>query len=170
MEGWKVFRNASRVRILQKWRSPCVGFEPITSTSTSPLPDPLVRIEETARRCIHFSSRERSGHRSQQFFSRPNGTVPPRCALHVLQPPYNYLSAASRPISFLLPQQQDRNLRLWCAVPRSSLWRMRPNTVFDGDDLRRADPKFLKPRLPISGRRGTARPARAQRFASASFI
>ena len=48
-ENGKVFRNASRARILRRSTTRCAGFEPITSTSTKFTgPIPLVTIEETA--------------------------------------------------------------------------------------------------------------------------
>jgi aryl-alcohol dehydrogenase-like predicted oxidoreductase len=80
MRDGRVFRNASRVRILQEVE------ESLRRLRTDHIdiyqvhwPDPLVTIEETAL-AMHTLFKQGKIRASQQFFSRPNGTVPPRCA------------------------------------------------------------------------------------------
>jgi aryl-alcohol dehydrogenase-like predicted oxidoreductase len=68
--------------------------------------------------------------------------------LHVLQPPYNLFERGIE--ADLLPYCRKNKIATlgYGALCRGLLsGRMRPDTVFDGDDLRRTDPKFLKPRF-----------------------
>ena len=83
--------------------------------------------------------------------------------LHVLQPPYNLFERAIE--AEILPYCRNalhRHARLWRALPRPVL-RQDHADRFDGDDLRRTDPKFVAALRTISGR-GAARRVRAQRF------
>jgi aryl-alcohol dehydrogenase-like predicted oxidoreductase len=68
--------------------------------------------------------------------------------LHVLQPPYNLFERGIE--ADLLPYCRANKIATlgYGALCRGLLsGRMRPDTVFDGDDLRRADPKFIEPRF-----------------------
>jgi aryl-alcohol dehydrogenase-like predicted oxidoreductase len=68
--------------------------------------------------------------------------------LHVLQPPYNLFERGIE--NDLLPYCQKNGIAMlgYGALSRGLLsGRMTKNTVFNGDDLRRADPKFLQPRF-----------------------
>jgi aryl-alcohol dehydrogenase-like predicted oxidoreductase len=68
--------------------------------------------------------------------------------LHVLQPPYNLFERGIE--ADLLPYCRKNKIATlgYGALCRGLLsGRMRPDTVFDGDDLRRTDPKFLEPRF-----------------------
>jgi aryl-alcohol dehydrogenase-like predicted oxidoreductase len=68
--------------------------------------------------------------------------------LHVLQPPYNLFERGIE--ADLLPYCQKNGIAMlgYGALCRGLLsGRMRADTVFDGDDLRRTDPKFLAPRF-----------------------
>src|SRR3979411_741375 len=68
--------------------------------------------------------------------------------LHVLQPPYNLFERAIE--ADLLPYCRRNNIATlgYGALCRGLLsGRMRPDTVFEGDDLRRTDPKFVTPRF-----------------------
>src|SRR5262249_13222224 len=67
--------------------------------------------------------------------------------LHVIQPPYNLFERAIE--SRILPYCRTSDIATfgYGALCRGLLTgRMRPDTGFDGDDLRRADPKFRPPR------------------------
>jgi aryl-alcohol dehydrogenase-like predicted oxidoreductase len=68
--------------------------------------------------------------------------------LHVLQPPYNLFE---RTIEMdILPYSRANDIATlgYGALCRGLLsGRIQPNTTFDGDDLRRVDPKFQPPRL-----------------------
>jgi aryl-alcohol dehydrogenase-like predicted oxidoreductase len=68
--------------------------------------------------------------------------------LHVLQPPYNLFERGIE--ADLLPYCRKNKIATlgYGALCRGLLsGRMNPETVFDGDDLRRSDPKFLEPRF-----------------------
>jgi aryl-alcohol dehydrogenase-like predicted oxidoreductase len=66
----------------------------------------------------------------------------------VLQPPYNLFERGIE--TDLLPYTRDNKIATfgYGALCRGLLsGRMRTDTVFDGDDLRRSDPKFVAPRF-----------------------
>src|SRR6202047_1744493 len=68
--------------------------------------------------------------------------------LHVLQPPYNLFKPAIE--ADILPYCRNNKIAMlgYGALCRGLLsGRIRADTVFDGDDLRRTDPKFQPPRL-----------------------
>jgi aryl-alcohol dehydrogenase-like predicted oxidoreductase len=68
--------------------------------------------------------------------------------LHVLQPPYNLFERGIE--TDLLPYCRKNKIATlgYGALCRGLLsGRMRLDTAFDGDDLRRSDPKFLGPRF-----------------------
>jgi aryl-alcohol dehydrogenase-like predicted oxidoreductase len=68
--------------------------------------------------------------------------------LHVLQPPYNLFERAIE--ADLLPYCRRNNIATlgYGALCRGLLsGRMRSDTAFEGDDLRRTDPKFRAPRF-----------------------
>jgi aryl-alcohol dehydrogenase-like predicted oxidoreductase len=150
---WKdgsVFRDASRGRImrevedsLRRLRTDYIDIYQVH------WPDPLVAIEETAAamevlfkqgkiRAIGVSNF--SVEQMQRFRS-----VAP---LHVLQSPYNLFE---REIGTdLLPYCRKNNIATfgYGALCRGLLTgRMRSDTAFAGDDLRRTDPKFREPRF-----------------------
>jgi aryl-alcohol dehydrogenase-like predicted oxidoreductase len=146
----KVFRNASRGRImrevedsLRRLRTDYIDIYQVH------WPDPLVPIEETAAamqmllrqgkiRAIGVSNF--SVEQMQQFRSV--------AALHVLQSPYNLFEREFD--AELLPYCRKNNIATfgYGALCRGLLsGRMRPTTIFSGDDLRRTDPKFQQPRF-----------------------
>src|ERR1700688_206209 len=150
---WKdgnVFRNASRGRImrseedsLRRLRTDYIDVYQVH------WPDPLVAVEETAAamqtlfrqgkiRAIGVSNF--SVEQMQQFRS-----VAP---LHVLQSPYNLFERGIE--ADLLPYCRKNNIATfgYGALCRGLLsGRMRSDTAFGGDDLRRTDPKFIQPRF-----------------------
>jgi aryl-alcohol dehydrogenase-like predicted oxidoreductase len=68
--------------------------------------------------------------------------------LHVLQPPYNLFERGIE--ADLLPYCRKHNIAMlgYGALCRGLLsGRMKADTVFEGDDLRRNDPKFVEPRF-----------------------
>jgi aryl-alcohol dehydrogenase-like predicted oxidoreductase len=112
-------------------------------------PDPLVMIEETAEAMLALLERGKIRAIGVSNFSvlqmeRFRRVSP----LHVLQPPYNLFE---RGIEVdLLPYCQENGIAMlgYGALCRGLLsGRMRADSVFDGDDLRRNDPKFIEPRF-----------------------
>jgi aryl-alcohol dehydrogenase-like predicted oxidoreductase len=149
-EGGRVFRNAGRTRILReiedslrRLRTDYIDIYQVH------WPDPLVPIEETAE-AMHTLFRQGKiraigvSNFSVGQMQRFRRAAP----LHVVQPPYNLFERGIE--SDLLPYCRKNKIATlgYGALCRGLLsGRMRPNTVFDGDDLRRTDPKFLEPRF-----------------------
>jgi aryl-alcohol dehydrogenase-like predicted oxidoreductase len=145
----KVYRNATRDRImreidasLRRLRTDHIDIYQVH------WPDPLVPIEETAEamRALYDQGKIRAIGVSN--FSVPQMERFRRVApLHVLQPPYNLFERAIE--AQILPYCRANNIATlgYGALCRGLLsGRMRADTVFEGDDLRRLDPKFQPPR------------------------
>ena len=146
----KVFRNASRARILRevddslrRLRTDYIDIYQVH------WPDPLVRIEETADAMQMLFRQGKIRAIGVSNFSVLQMEQFRRAApLHVLQSPYN-----------LFEREIETNALAYCrrnaiatlgygALCRGLLsGRMRVDTVFEGDDLRRTDPKFQAPRF-----------------------
>jgi aryl-alcohol dehydrogenase-like predicted oxidoreductase len=146
----KVYRNATRDRIMQeieqslrRLRTDYIDIYQVH------WPDPLVAIEETAdaMRTLYEQGKIRAIGVSNFSVAQMESfrRVAP---LHVLQPPYNLFERAIE--SDILPYCRANNIATlgYGALCRGLLsGRMRTDTVFDGDDLRRLDPKFQQPRF-----------------------
>src|SRR5258708_4320142 len=146
----KVFRNASRARLIQevddslrRLRTDYIDIYQVH------WPDPLVRIEETAEVMHQLYLQGKIRAIGVSNFSVVEMEQFRRVSpLHVLQTPYN-----------LFERGIEANILAYCrrnaiatlgygALCRGLLsGRMRPDTVFEGDDLRRTDPKFQAPRF-----------------------
>src|SRR5258708_1287204 len=145
-----VFRNASRARItrefedsLRRLRTDHIDIYQVH------WPDPLVPIEETAEAMRSLYEQGKIGAIGVSNFSIAQMEQFRRVApLHVLQSPYNLFE---RGIDVeILPYCHKNNIATlgYAALCRGLLsGRMRAETTFDGDDLRRADPKFRQPRF-----------------------
>jgi aryl-alcohol dehydrogenase-like predicted oxidoreductase len=149
-ESGRVFRNASRARILRevedslrRLRTDYIDIYQVH------WPDPLVLIEETADAMHTLLKQGKIRAIGVSNFSvlqmeRFRHVAP----LHVLQPPYNLFERGIE--ADLLPYCQENKISMfgYGALCRGLLsGRMKASTVFDGDDLRRSDPKFVKPRF-----------------------
>jgi aryl-alcohol dehydrogenase-like predicted oxidoreductase len=146
----QVFRNSSRARILREIDDSLRRLQTdVIDIYQVHWPDPKVPIEETAETmhmllrggkiraigCSNFSVAEMDRFRR----------VAP---LHVVQPPYNMFERGIE--ADILPYCLDHGIATlgYGALCRGLLsGRMRANTTFDGDDLRRHDPKFQSPRF-----------------------
>jgi aryl-alcohol dehydrogenase-like predicted oxidoreductase len=148
--GGKVSRNASRVRImreiedsLRRLRTDYIDIYQVH------WPDPLVTIEETAETMDTLFKQGKIRAIGVSNFSvlqmeRFRQVAP----LHVLQPPYNLFERGIE--ADLLPYCLENKIAMlgYGALCRGLLsGRMKAGTVFDGDDLRRTDPKFIEPRF-----------------------
>jgi aryl-alcohol dehydrogenase-like predicted oxidoreductase len=149
-QNGKVFRNASRARIMQEVE------DSLRRLRTDYLdiyqvhwPDPLIAIEETADAMLTLFKQGKIRAVGVSNFSvsqmeRFRGVAP----LHVLQPPYNLFERGIA--ADLLPYCAKNGIATfgYGALCRGLLsGRMRADTVFTGDDLRRNDPKFRQPRF-----------------------
>src|ERR1700732_2405978 len=149
-EGGKVFRDASRARImrevedsLRRLRTDYIDIYQVH------WPDPLVTIEETAEAMLTLLEQGKIRAIGVSNFSVLQMERFRRVApLHVLQPPYNLFERGIE--ADLLPYCRENKIATlgYCALCRGLLsGRMRADTTFNGDDLRRTDPKFLPPRF-----------------------
>ena len=148
--GGSVFRNASRARILQEVE------DSLRRLRTDHIdvyqvhwPDPLVTIEETAEAMHTLFEQGKIRAIGVSNFSVGQMERFRRMApLHVLQPPYNLFERGID--ADLLPYCQKNKISTfgYGALCRGLLsGRMRPDSKFEGDDLRRSDPKFQQPRF-----------------------
>ncbi len=148
--GGKVFRNASRARILQE------AEDSLRRLRTDHIdiyqvhwPDPLVPIEESAEamRTLFEQGKIRAigvSNFSVGQMDRFRRVAP----LHVLQSPYNLFERGIE--ADILPYCRKNKIATlgYGALCRGLLsGRMRPDSKFEGDDLRRTDPKFQPPRF-----------------------
>ena len=146
----KVFRNASRTRLLQevedslrRLRTDYIDIYQVH------WPDPLVAVQETAEamRTLFKQGKIRAigvSNFSVDQMERFRRVAP----LHVLQSPYNLFEREVE--ADLLPYCRKNKIATlgYGALCRGLLsGRMRPDTKFGGDDLRRTDPKFQQPRF-----------------------
>jgi len=146
----KVYRNATRARVMQeideslrRLRTDYIDIYQVH------WPDPLVPIEETAEamRTLYEQGKIRAvgvSNFSVAQMKRFRQLAP----LHVLQSPYNLFERAID--AEILPYCRANNIATlgYGALCRGLLsGRMRPDTTFQGDDLRRIDPKFQPPRF-----------------------
>jgi aryl-alcohol dehydrogenase-like predicted oxidoreductase len=149
-ERGKVFRNASRARILEEFEASSRRLQTDhIDIYQVHWPDPRVPIEETAEAMGLLFERGRIGAIGVSNFSvlqmeRFRSVAP----LHVLQPPSNLFEREIE--AEVLPYCRKNNIATfgYGALCRGLLsGRMRADTTFEGDDLRRTDPKFQQPRF-----------------------
>jgi aryl-alcohol dehydrogenase-like predicted oxidoreductase len=146
----KIFRNSTRERILRE----CEDSLRRLRTDYIDIyqvhwPDPLVPIDDTAKTMydLYKQGKIRAigvSNYSVQQMERFRGAAP----LHVLQPPYNLFERSIE--ADVLPYCRKHNITTlgYGALCRGLLsGKMRPQTAFSGDDLRKSDPKFQKPRF-----------------------
>jgi len=148
--GSEVYRNATRDRImyevdesLRRLRTDHIDIYQVH------WPDPLVPIEETAEAMYRLYAEGKIRAIGVSNFSvaqmdRFRSVAP----LHVLQSPYNLFERGID--KEVLPYCRANGIATfgYGALCRGLLsGRMRANTTFEGDDLRRRDPKFQLPRF-----------------------
>jgi aryl-alcohol dehydrogenase-like predicted oxidoreductase len=146
----RVFRNASRARImrevedsLRRLRTDYIDIYQVH------WPDPLVPMEETAAAMASLYDQGKIRAIGVSNFSVAQMDAFRRVApLHVLQSPYNLFERGIE--DEILPYCRRNNIAVlgYGALCRGLLsGRMRPDTAFGADDLRRNDPKFQQPRF-----------------------
>lgn len=146
----RVSRNASRARILEEVDAS------LRRLRTDHLdiyqvhwPDPLVPIEETAETMGMLLKQGKIGAIGVSNFSVLQMERFRRVApLHVVQPPYNLFERGIE--QDILPYCRNNKITTlgYGALCRGLLsGRMQATSKFEGDDLRRTDPKFQPPRF-----------------------
>ena len=146
----KVFRNASRTRIMQEVEDSLRRLRTdYIDVYQVHWPDPLVAIEETAEAMLTLFKQGKIRAIGVSNFSIAKMERFRRVApLHVLQPPYNLFERGIE--ADVLPYCARNGIATfgYGALCRGLLsGRMRANTAFSGDDLRRSDRKFREPRF-----------------------
>jgi aryl-alcohol dehydrogenase-like predicted oxidoreductase len=147
--GGRVSRNASRQRILQEVEDSLrrLGTDYIDLYQLH-WPDPLTPIEETAKTMLELLKQGRIraigvSNYSPEQMERFRAVAP----LDTDQPPYNLFE---REIDAdVLPYLSTNNIAtlVYGSLCRGLLsGKMKPDTKFEGDDVRRIDPKFQPPR------------------------
>ena len=148
--GDQVFRNSTRSRIfaevddsLRRLRTDYIDIYQVH------WPDPLVPIEEAAAAMYQLYKRGKIRAIGVSNYSLEQMNLFQQVApLHTAQPPYNLFERGAE--RDLLPYCQIRGINTvtYGALCRGLLsGRMKPDTQFDGDDLRKIDPKFQPPRF-----------------------
>jgi aryl-alcohol dehydrogenase-like predicted oxidoreductase len=146
----KPFRNASRARIvseidasLKRLQTDHIDIYQVH------WPDPKVPIEETADAMRSLLEQGKIRAIGVSNFSVAQLEAFRKVApLHVVQPPYNLFERAVE--ADILPWCRKNGIATlgYGALCRGLLsGRMRTDTKFEGDDLRRTDPKFQPPRF-----------------------
>jgi aryl-alcohol dehydrogenase-like predicted oxidoreductase len=147
--GDQVFRNAIRARILQEiddsLRRLQTDYVDIYQVHW---PDPLVPIEETAEAIHQLYKQGKIRAIGVSNYSREQMSVFQHVApLHTAQPPYNLFERGVK--KDVLPYCRTHGIS---ALTYGSLCRgllsgkMKPDSEFHGDDVRKMDPKFQQPR------------------------
>jgi aryl-alcohol dehydrogenase-like predicted oxidoreductase len=149
-EGDKVFRNSTRERIRREVEDSLrrLGVDFIDLYQVH-WPDPLVPMEDTAEQMQRLVDEGKvravgvSNHSPEEM-----DTFSKAVRLSTAQPPYNLFERGID--KNILPYCQDKGIALltYGALCRGLLsGRMKPDTQFTGDDLRKWDPKFKEPRF-----------------------
>jgi aryl-alcohol dehydrogenase-like predicted oxidoreductase len=146
----KVFRNASRERILREVEDSLARLRTdYIDIYQVHWPDPLVPMEETAAAMRSLYEQGKIRAIGVSNFSVAQMEAFRRVApLHVLQAPYNLFERGIE--DEILPYCRTNEIAVlgYGALCRGLLsGRMRGGTTFSGDDLRRSDPKFQPPRF-----------------------
>jgi aryl-alcohol dehydrogenase-like predicted oxidoreductase len=146
----KIFRNASRERIMREIDDSLrrLGTDHLDIYQVH-WPDPGVPVEETAEAMLTLFKRGTIRAIGVSNFSVAEMDRFRRVApIHVLRSPYNISERGIE--ADVLPYCHENRIATfgYGALCRGLLsGRMRPDTAFSGDDLRRVDPKFQQPRF-----------------------
>jgi len=148
--GGDPFRNATRKRIfaeidasLKRLRTDVVDIYQVH------WPDPMTALSETADAMGSlFKQGKIRAIGVSNFFSEQMNEFGRVAPIHTAQPPYNLFEREIE--NDVLPYCARNGIAVlaYGAICRGLLsGRMNPDTKFEGDDLRRTDPKFLQPRF-----------------------
>lgn len=146
--GTKIVRNSSRKRIfqevtdsLQRLRTDVIDIYQVH------WPDSSVPIEETASAMNQLYQQGKIRAIGVSNYSPDQMNIFRQAApLHVVQPPYNLFERQQEQDVLAYTRTYHLTTLTYGALCRGLLTgRMKPDTQFTGDDLRRIDPKFQQP-------------------------
>jgi aryl-alcohol dehydrogenase-like predicted oxidoreductase len=146
----KVFRNSTRVRIrqeiedsLRRLRTDYIDLYQVH------WPDPRVPIEETAAALGELRAEGKIRAIGVSNYSPAQMQAFRRVApLHTVQPPYNLFERGIERDVLPYARRAGVTVLAYGALCRGLLsGKITNNTSFEGDDLRKVDPKFQQPRL-----------------------
>ncbi len=149
-EGQNVERNSSRAQIQTEIEDSLrrLGVDRIDIYQVH-WPDPCVPFEETAEALSRLRDAGKIRAIGVSNYSPDQMTEFAKSArLHTAQPPYNLFEREIE--KDVLPHCRERGITtlMYGALCRGLLGgRMRPETSFEGDDIRKVDPKFRAPRF-----------------------
>ena len=144
-----VYRNSSKERILTEIDDSLHRLQTdYIDIYQVHWPDPLVPIEETAETMYQLYRHGKIKSIGVSNYSTAQMDLLRKIApLHTCQPPYNLFERGIE--AGILPYCKEQKITLltYGALCRGLLTgRMKPDTLFQGDDLRKLDPKFKNPR------------------------
>lgn len=147
----KVFRNSTPERIHQEIKDSLRRLQTdYIDLYQVHWPDPLVPVEETAAVMATLLNEGKIRAVGVSNYSTEQMEAFRRAApLHSVQPPYNLFERQIE--EALLPYAKKHGIAVlaYGSICRGLLsGRMKPDTRFEGDDLRQFDPKFRKLRFP----------------------
>jgi len=148
-QGRQPYRNATPARIrreieesLRRLRTEAIDVYQVH------WPDPTVPVEETAQamKALYDEGKIRAigvSNFAPAEMSRFSAEAP----LHVVQPPYNLFERHAEQDILPFAQEHGQTTLTYGALCRGLLTgKLSPDSTFEGDDLRNADPKFQAPR------------------------
>ena len=147
--GEQVFRNSSKARIMKE-----IG-DSLRRLKTDYIdiyqvhwPDPLVPIEETAAAMHQLYKQGKIRAIGVSNYSLEQMNVFQHVApLHTAQPPYNLFERGVEKDVLPYCHSHGTSTVTYGSLCRGLLsGKMKPNTQFPGDDVRKIDPKFQQPR------------------------
>lgn len=144
------FRNASRERILAELETSLKRLRTdVIDIYQVHWPDPMTPIAESAdAMATLFKQGKIRAIGVSNFSPRQMNEFGLTAPIHTAQPPYNLFEREIEKDVLPYCEQNGIAVLAYGAICRGLLsGRMNPNTKFEGDDLRRTDPKFQPPRF-----------------------
>jgi aryl-alcohol dehydrogenase-like predicted oxidoreductase len=144
------FRNATRARIFAEAEASLKRLKTeVIDIYQVHWPDPMTPIDETAEAMAGLSKQGKIRAIGVSNFSPKQMTEFALVApIHTAQPPYNLFERAIEKDVLPYCLREDIGVLAYGSICRGLLsGRMNPETRFEGDDLRKADPKFQSPRF-----------------------
>ncbi|HEQ98913.1 MAG TPA: aldo/keto reductase [candidate division Zixibacteria bacterium] len=149
-KGDEVFRNASEERLLKEVDDSLKRLKTdYIDVYHVHWPDPAVPIEETAETMykIHEAGKIRAIAVSNYSIEQME-TFMKEAPLHVSQPPYNLFEREIAETQLPFCKENDIAILAYGSLCRGLLsGKMSEDREFEGDDLRKMDPKFQMPRF-----------------------